>query len=79
MYYIYCSVYFYYDYISSTSDHQALDPRGWGPLPYNTLKSHPHLPLVSGGSFPPKTIVPSNYGQLRWLEFTKSLSWNLPS
>ena len=27
--YIYCELYFYYYYISSTSDHQALDPRGW--------------------------------------------------
>ena len=27
-----CALYFYYNYISSTSDHQALDPRGWGPL-----------------------------------------------
>ena len=25
-------VYFYYYYIISTSDYQALDPRGWGPL-----------------------------------------------
>ena len=24
--------YFYYYYISSTSEHRALDPRGWGPL-----------------------------------------------
>ena len=24
----------YYFYISSTSDNQALDPRGWGPLFY---------------------------------------------
>ena len=31
--YIYCALYFYYDYISCTSDHQALDPRGWGPMP----------------------------------------------
>ena len=30
--YIYCALYFYYYYISSTSDHQALDPQGWGPL-----------------------------------------------
>ena len=31
--YIYfCVLYFYYDYISSTSDHQALDPRGRGPV-----------------------------------------------
>ena len=33
VYYIYCVLYFYY-YISPTSDHQALDPRGWGPLVY---------------------------------------------
>ena len=26
--YIYCTLYFYCYYISSTSDHQALDPRG---------------------------------------------------
>ena len=30
--YIYCALYFYYYYISSASDHQALDPRGWWPL-----------------------------------------------
>ena len=35
--YIYCAIYFYYDYISCTSDHQTLDPRGWGPLLYITL------------------------------------------
>ena len=27
--YIYCTRHFYYYYISSTSDHQALDPGGW--------------------------------------------------
>ena len=27
---IYCELYFYYDFISSTSDNQALDPRGCG-------------------------------------------------
>ena len=32
VHYIYCALSFYYYYISSTSDHQALDPRGWGPL-----------------------------------------------
>ena len=32
VYYIYCVLYFYYYDISSTSDHQALDPGGWGPL-----------------------------------------------
>ena len=30
--YIYCALYFCNDYISSTSDHQALDPGGCGPL-----------------------------------------------
>ena len=29
--YLYCELYFYY-YISSMSDHQALDLGGWGPL-----------------------------------------------
>ena len=28
---MYCALYFYYYYIRSTSDHQASDPRGWGP------------------------------------------------
>ena len=36
--YIYCALYFYYYYISSTSDHQALDPGGWGPLQYREIK-----------------------------------------
>ena len=31
---IYCVLYFHYYYISSITDHQTLDPRGWGPLPY---------------------------------------------
>ena len=34
VHYIFCTLYFYYYYISSTSDHQALDPRGWGLLLY---------------------------------------------
>ena len=29
---IYYALYFYYYYIGSTSDHEALDPRSWGPL-----------------------------------------------
>ena len=29
---IYCALHFYYYYISSTSDHQSLDPRDWGHL-----------------------------------------------
>ena len=32
VHYIYCALNFYCYHISSTSDHQALDPRGWGPL-----------------------------------------------
>ena len=32
--YVYCALYFYHYYISSTSDHQALDLRGWGHLYY---------------------------------------------
>ena len=32
-YYISCAFYFYFYYISSISDPQALDPGGWGPLP----------------------------------------------
>ena len=33
VYYIYCALYFNYYYISSTLDHQVLDPRGQGPVP----------------------------------------------
>ena len=32
MHYIDCALYFYYYYISSTSDHWAIDLGGWGPL-----------------------------------------------
>ena len=34
VYYIHCALYFYYCYISSTSDHQTLDPGGWEPPAY---------------------------------------------
>ena len=30
---IYCALYVYYSYNSSTPDHEALDPGGWEPLP----------------------------------------------
>ena len=30
--YAYYALFLYYYYISNTSDHQALDPRGWGLL-----------------------------------------------
>ena len=43
--YIYCALYLYYYYISSTSDHQALDLGGRGPLMLRTLLgSFPILP-----------------------------------
>ena len=32
--YIYCELRLYYYYVSSTSDQDALDPRGWGPMPW---------------------------------------------
>ena len=50
--YVYCALYFYYYYISSTSDHQALDPRGCRPMVYTItviLSSH----LESLGSLRP--------------------------
>ena len=37
VHYIYYALYFYYHYISSTSDHQALDPAVRGPLSYSNL------------------------------------------
>ena len=40
--YVYCALYFYYYYISSISDHQALDLRGWGPLFHTN-------PVLGGG------------------------------
>ena len=35
---VYCVLHFCYYYSSSTSDHQALDPRAWGPLVGSTDK-----------------------------------------
>ena len=46
MHYIYYVLYsYYYYYISSTPDHQVLDPRGWGSLMYGTsdLKPGPDI------------------------------------
>ena len=34
VHYVNCALYFHYYYISSISDHQALDPGGQGPLIY---------------------------------------------
>ena len=38
VHYTYFALYFYYYYISSTSVHQALDLRGWGPLSSRTIE-----------------------------------------
>ena len=40
---LYWALRFYHYYISSTSDHQALDPRGWGPRS-RKMGQHPGLP-----------------------------------
>ena len=50
--YISCALYCYYCYISSTSDHQALELGGWGPLPYCI---HSLVQLVSTALPPPWT------------------------
>ena len=39
--YIYCALCFNYYYLSSTPDHQALDPRGWRPLHLKNWRKHP--------------------------------------
>ena len=46
MHYIYHALYFYYYYINSTSDHQALDLRNWGSLLQTTTQ------LKSGQDYP---------------------------
>ena len=40
--YVYHALSFHHSYISSTSDHQASDPGGWGPLSWK-------LPVRKGG------------------------------
>ena len=49
---IYCALYFYYYYISFTSDCQAPDPGGWGPL----LKGH-RTPALCWEDFIPSTAL----------------------
>ena len=58
--YIYCALHFYYYYISSTSDHQALDPGGWGPRPYWILpkRSFGGSPFVEWELSPERTCTP---------------------
>ena len=38
--YDYYALYFYHYYYIGSSDHQALDPRGWGPLGTEYIKIH---------------------------------------
>ena len=45
--YMYCTLYFYYYYISSISDHQALDPGGWGPLLQTMFSVSSHGPSLT--------------------------------
>ena len=52
--YISCAVCFDHCYIRFTSDHQALDPRGWGPLLYGVLPTVTLNYLLS----PPTSIFP---------------------
>ena len=40
VHYMYCALRFCYYYISSDSDHQVLDPEGWGPLPETAAWIH---------------------------------------
>ena len=42
VHYVYCALYFYYYYISCTSDHRALDPGGWRPWPTTQGATEPH-------------------------------------
>ena len=53
--YTYCALYFYYYFISSTSDHQALDPRGCKPCPNTMLDLE--LGLGLGCLLSPATLL----------------------
>ena len=44
VHYIYCALYSSYYYISSTSDHQALDPGGWGCLEWRVGRCRGEVP-----------------------------------
>ena len=53
LYYLYCALYFYFYYISSTLDHQALDPRGWVPLVQIVSPTRLQMPMSRDHSPPP--------------------------
>lgn len=54
VHYSYYACYFYY--ISSTSDHQALDPRGWGPLDWPKVPPTYYFNCWSKNSILAKTV-----------------------
>ena len=49
--YVYCALYLYHRHISFTSDHQASDPRGGGPLRSSTggLREQPQSTKATSG------------------------------
>ena len=54
VHYSYYACYFYY--ISSTSDHQALDPRGWGPLDWTKVPPTNYFNCWSKNSILAETV-----------------------
>ena len=48
--YTYCALCFYYYYISSTSDHEALDPRGWRLLTWRVYWEQEFAFITSWGA-----------------------------
>ena len=70
MHFTYYALYFYY-YISSISDHQALDLGGWGPLPVILLflehiTLFPHNPST-GWTLCHQNSCPSHTANSYWL------------
>ena len=59
--YIYCALYFSFYYICSTSDHQALDPRGWldNQSPVGNQLFHLQIKPASGGCQSSPSTQPS--------------------
>ena len=66
--------YFYHYYISSTSDHQILDPRGWGALPYKAPCAFAYLEFSAATDILPQflqlisvTFLTPGWRDNRWL------------
>ena len=59
VHYIYCELHLYFYYVSSTSDQEALDPRGWGPMPWGAaVTSHSSLWMATAGLKPATSQLP---------------------